>query len=179
MTAPLSINHLAWLSSNDEDSATSRQHAVEIDHRGSTLYAGEARSFFLPVAVLQRLVCGCEGRPAVVVGDASFLSLDGSIEEPDLFRAVVHAALAAYHRTDRPVYLQRTSDWAATSPNASHSEGSDRVKFSRVSSTTMRPQFFDRLTSPAVVAGTVLGMWLGRTASVEMHRFPWWTGCSK
>ena len=73
MTAPLPTKHLPWLSSIEEESATSRQHAIEIDHRGSTLYAGEARSFFLPVAVLQRLVCGLRGRPAVVDGDASLL----------------------------------------------------------------------------------------------------------
>jgi hypothetical protein len=149
------------LSSNDEESATSRQHAIEIDHRGSTLYAGEARSFFLPVAVLQRLVCGLRGRPAVVDGDASFLALDGSIQEPDLFRAVVHAALAAYHRTERPVYLQRSSDWAGHLTQRISERGFGRVKvLQSVLDNDDTSVFLIVSHLPALVAGTVLGMWL-------------------
>ena len=161
MTAPLSIKHLPWLSSNDVESATSRQHAIEIDHRGSTLYAGEARSFFLPVAVLQRLVCGLRGRPAVVDGDASLLALDGSIEEPDLFRAVVHAALSAYHRTERPVYLQRSSDWAGHLTQRISERGFGRVEvLQSVLDNDDTSVFLIVSHLPALVAGTVLGMWL-------------------
>ena len=141
MTAPLSINHLAWLSSNDEDSATSRQHAVEIDHRGSTLYAGEARSFFLPVAVLQRLVCGLRGRPAVVDREAS-LSLTVQSRNRTCFGQSSTLRLRLTIAPIVPSISNEPQIGRATSPNASHSEGSDASKFSRVSSTTMRPQFF-------------------------------------
>ena len=124
MTALLSINHLAWLSSNDEDSATSRQHAVEIDHRGSTLYAGEARR--------SSSLWPCSNGSFAVCEDALRLSLG---MQP--FRwtvqsrnrtcfAVVHAALALTIAPIVPSISNEPQIGRATSPNASHSEGSTR-----------------------------------------------------
>ena len=161
MTAPLSIKHLPWLSSNDEESATSRHRAIEIDHRGSTLYAGEARSFFLPVTVLQRLVCGLRGRPAVVDREASFLRRTVQSRNRTCFEQLSTLRLQRTIALNAPSISNEAQIGRATSPSVSQHRGFGRVEvLQSVLDNDDASVFLIVSHLPALVAGTVLGMWL-------------------
>lgn len=160
VTAPLPINHLAWLSSKGEEHTLSQPRPIEIDHRGSALYFGQARSFFLPVAVIQRLVGGLRGRPASPGGEASHFVIQSSVEEPELFRAVVHAAYAAYQRTEHPVYLQGSSDWDGHLTQHISCRGYGHVDVVQsILDGHASTVFVISSHLPGMVAGAVLGMW--------------------
>lgn len=160
MTSPPPLQGLAWLASNGEEDQPSNPRLLDLDHRGATLYAGEAKSFFLPVAVVQRLVAELRGRPVRVDGATAHWELDDAIEYGGLFRAVAHAAHVAYNNTDRPVYLQSRSDWRGHFSLHFSDRGFGHVEVSRcLLDGDECTEFLIHSPLPAVVAGTVFGMW--------------------
>jgi len=160
MTAPPQIQPMGWLASNGEESRPSNPRLLDLDHRGTTLYAGEAKSFFLPVAVIQRLVAELRGRPVEVGGATAHWELDETIEDGDLFKAVAHAAHIAYNNTDRPVYLQSRSDWSGHLSLHFSDRGFGHVEVKRsLLDGDDCTEFLIHSSLPVVVAGTVFGMW--------------------
>lgn len=160
MTAPPQIQPMGWLASNGEESRPSNPRLLDLDHRGTTLYAGEAKSFFLPVTVIQRLVTELRGRPVEVGGATAHWELDETIEDGDLFKAVAHAAHIAYNNTDRPVYLQSRSDWSGHLSLHFSDRGFGHVEVKRsLLDGDDCTEFLIHSSLPVVVAGTVFGMW--------------------
>ena len=159
-TAPPPVHALAWLASNGEENRPSNPRLLDLDHRGATLYAGEAKSFFLPVAVVQRLVGDLRGRPIEVDGATNHWELDEAIEDGVLFKAVAHAANIAYNNTDRLVYLQSRSDWGGHLSLQISDRGFGHVEVIRsILDGDDCTEFLIHSSLPAVVAGTVFGMW--------------------
>ena len=160
MTPPPSVQPLAWLSSNGEENHPSSLRSVDLDHRGTTLFAGQAKSFFLPVSVIQRLIDGLRGRPSMVNGPLSDWEFESSIEESDLFKAVAHASHVAYNNTDGPVYLQAADDWRGhlSLHFSDRGFGSVEVRQSILAGDDCT-EFVVHSHLPGMVAGTVVGMW--------------------
>ena len=160
MTPPPPIQPLAWLASNGEENRPANSRLLDLDHRGATLFAGEAKSFFLPVAVIQRLVADLRGRPVEVDGTTAHWELDGAIVDGELFKALAHAAYLAYNNTDRPVYLQSGSDWSGHLSLHFTDRGFGHVEVIRsLLDGDHCTEFLIHSPLPAVVAGTVFGMW--------------------
>ena len=160
MTAPPSLQPLSWLASNGEENRPSGSRLLDLDHRGATLYAGQARSFFLPASVLQRLVSGLRGRPVSVDGAMFTCDLDESVEETGLFKAVAHASFLAYNNTDHPVYLQTASDWKGHFSLHLGDRGFGHVEVDKsILDGDDCTEFVVHSHLPAMVAGTVVGMW--------------------
>lgn len=160
MTPVPPVEPFTWLSSGLEGDVPKASLTLDLDHRGSTLFNGQARSFFLPVSVIQRLLDGLRGRPTTVQGDVGSSEVDAALEEPDLFLAVVHASFEAFRSTDQPVYLQRGEDWGGHLSQQFTERGFGRVEVLQsvldgADSTVFRVQS----PLPAVVAGSVLAMW--------------------
>lgn len=157
---PPPIQPLAWLASNGEENRPANSRLLDLDHRGATLFAGEAKSFFLPVAVIQRLAADLRGRPVEVDGTTAHWELDGAIVDGELFKALAHAAYLAYNNTDRPVYLQSRSDWSGHLSLHFTDRGFGHVEVIRsLLDGDHCTEFLIHSPLPAVVAGTVFGMW--------------------
>ncbi len=160
MTQPPPFHAPPWLVSDNQGSRPSNRRALDLDHRGAALYAGEARSFFLPVAVLQRLVAELRGRPVEVDGTTTHWKLDESIEDGDLFMAVAHASYLAYNNTDRPVYLQSGDDWEGHLGLHLSDRGFGHVEVKRsILDGDDCTEFLIHSPLSGVVAGAVFGMW--------------------
>lgn len=160
MTAPPLVHPLPWLASNGEENHPSSLRSVDLDHRGTILFAGQAKSFFLPVSVVQRLVDGLRGRPATVNEPLVEWELEPSIEESDLFKAVAHASHVAYNNTDRPVYLQKVDDWHGHLSLHFSDRGFGNVEVRQsILAGDDCTEFVLHSHVPAMVAGTVVGMW--------------------
>ena len=157
MTPVHLVEPFTWLSSGLEGDVPKASLTLDLDHRGSTLFNGQARSFFLPVSVIQRLLDGLRGRPTTVRGDVGSSEVDAALEEPDLFLTVVHASFEAFRSTDQPVYLQRSEDWGGHLSQQFTEQGFGRVE--------VLQSVLDGLTPPCFASN---------------HRSPqWWLGrCS-
>ncbi len=157
LPAPPSVR-LNW---SDTSSETSALEVVELDLdvREATFFCGEARSFFVPTEMMHHLIAGLCGRP---VGDTPSLEIAhvGELEQPEVFRAVVHAAMTAYNQTDFPIYLQTKDDWFGhlSAKLTMRGFGTVEVEKSILDGDDMT-RFLVRSPAPAIVAGTLLGMW--------------------
>ena len=82
------------------------------------------------------------------------------LENGDLFKAVAHAAHIAYNNTDRPVYLQSRDDWNGHLSLQFSDRGFGHVEVIRsLLDGDDFTEFLIHSSLPAVVAGSVFGMW--------------------
>ena len=66
---------------------------------------------FLPVDVFHHLFAVLAGRPTVAASTSGDVHVVESVDEPAVLKAIIHAACAAFERTNRPIYVQSASDW--------------------------------------------------------------------
>ena len=133
---------------------------LELDVREVAFFSGEARSFFLPTNVLHHLISGLRGRPVRRKPSSSIVHIGEEIEEPNVFAAIVHAAMGAYKRTDHPLFLQATQDWDGHLASRLTKRGFGKVEVQKsLLDGDDHTRFLIRSPLPAFVAGTLLGMW--------------------
>tara|TARA_X000001036_G_scaffold384496_1_gene378503 strand:+ start:344 stop:1369 length:1026 start_codon:yes stop_codon:yes gene_type:complete len=133
---------------------------LELDVRDAAFFSGEARSFFLPIDVLHHLISGLRGRPVRKMPSLSIAHIAEEFEEPEVFAAVVHAAIGAYKRTEYPIFLQAKEDWNGHLQSRLTSRGFGTVEVQKSPlDGDDSTRFLIRSPVPALVAGTLLGMW--------------------
>ncbi len=133
---------------------------LDLDVRDATFFCGEARSFFAPAEMMHHLISGLCGRPVHSTPSLEIAHIGTELEQPDVFRAVVNAAMAAYKQTEYPIFLQTKDDWFGhlLARFTRRGFGTVEVEKSIVDGDKFT-RFLVRSPSPAMVAGTLLGMW--------------------
>lgn len=133
---------------------------LDLDVREAAFFSGEARSFFLPIDVLHHLISGLRGRPVRSMPSSSVAHIGEEFEEPDVFAAVVYAAMGAYKRTEHPLFLQTKDDWNGHLQSRLTMRGFGTVEVQKsLLDGDDHTSFLIRSPVPAMVAGTLLGMW--------------------
>ena len=133
---------------------------LELDVREAAFFSGESRSFFLPIDVLHHLISGLRGRPVRSMPSSSIAHIGEEFEEPDVFAAVVYAAMGAYKRTEHPLFLQTKDDWNGHLQSRLTMRGFGTVEVQKsLLNGDDHTRFLIRSPVPAMVAGTLLGMW--------------------
>ena len=156
--APLA-HRLNW-SDTSNGGAPVASVELELDVRDAAFFSGEARSFFLPVDVLHHLISGLRGRPVRRKTSLQIARIGEEFEEPEVFGAIVHAAMGAYKRTEHPIFLQAKEDWEGHLQSKLTKRGFGTVEVQKSPlSGDESTRFLVRSPLPAVVAGTLLGMW--------------------
>ena len=133
---------------------------LELDVRDAAFFSGEARSFFVPIDVFHHLISGLRGRPVRGKPSLSIAHIGEEFEEPEVFAAVVHAAIGAYKRTEYPIFLRTKGDWNGHLQSRLTSRGFGTVEVQKSSlDGDDCTRFLIRSPVPSMVAGTLLGMW--------------------
>jgi len=159
MTAPHPPRSPTW-SGMHRSPSLSEPLNLELDVRDSGFYLAEARSMFLPVDLFHHLFASLSGRP--VVGSVQQIDVAEGTTIDDVWplKAVAHAACTAFEETDRPIYVQGTSDWSGhLNAHFSH-RGFGRVDVEEHVLDGKNETIF-RVQSPVVpfVLGSLIGMW--------------------
>ncbi len=150
---------LNWSTSSSPWAPTDSME-LDLDIREGAFYCGEARSFFLPINVLHHLTSGLCGRPVRPTPSLTISHLDGDLDEPDVFRSMVHAAMVAYKETDHPIFLQTIDDWNGhlSTMFTRRGFGTVKVQNSLLNGDDVT-RFLIQSPAPAMVAGALIGMW--------------------
>ena len=154
-----SAHLLNW---SDTSTKTTSVASVELDLdvRDATFFSGEARSFFLPLDVLHHLTSGLRGRPVGRMPSLSTAQVSEDLDEPDVLKAIVYAAMQAYNRTEHTIFLQSKDDWRGhlLAKISRRGFGTVEVESSPLNGDDCT-RFLIRSPAPAMVAGMLLGMW--------------------
>jgi len=159
MTAPLPPRSPSWSGRRGTPSGTNSPEP-ELDVRESGFFLGEARSMFLPVDVFHHLFAVLAGRPTVAASTSGDVHVVESVDEPAVLKAIIHAACAAFERTNRPIYVQSASDWDGHFTVHFTERGWGRVEVEQsVLDGEQATVFY--VESPVVpfVLGSLVGMW--------------------
>ena len=159
MTAPNPPRSPMW-SGTHRSSSPSASLNLELDVRDSGFYLAEARSMFLPVDLFHHLFASLSGRPVVSNTHPIDVAEGAVVDDVSALEAVVHAACTAFEKTDRPIYVQRSSDWSGHLEAHFSQRGFGRVDVEEHMSDGKVETTF-RVQSPVVpfVLGSLIGMW--------------------
>lgn len=152
--------HLTWFGLQHGGSSEERLE-IELDRRVNAFFHGEERSFFLPVNVFKHLLTSLLGRPLSPEFSPAFhLEIDQSLEHGEAFRTMIHASCLAFEASDRPVYVQSSSDWKGHLTDRLTKRGFGRTVVEKSILDGDGSSVFSVQSSVApVTIGLLIGMW--------------------
>ena len=138
--------------------AVSVTENLELEPRKVGFFLGQERSFFLPTHVLGYLSKELNGRPIAALQDFTLQSefSDGH----DVFLSMAHAMKVAFDRSDFPVYLRTSSDWQGILYERIQLRGwGSVIVLESILDDNAATVFQIVSPIPALVTGTLIGMW--------------------